>query len=194
MILNVLGKFPFFSEVILRDKVIGSSYAVARHQGPAWRNPQLHYCENLRVLSCSHMITRYWFSHSPLHIVQAHSLVKNLKASFTGLWYPSHPQDCASGCVTTWSSNSPQYQWLTTVPASRLPAMQTRSFHLLEQRVTTVCTRNVRTRLNTSLDASTHLIFIFIDDLDRRFVYSIMAAYRSNPHSIVQLIQRVHIL
>jgi hypothetical protein len=44
--------------------------------------------------------------------------------------------------------------------------MQTRSFHLLEERVTTVGTRNVRTRLNTSLDASSHLFFIFIDDLD----------------------------
>jgi hypothetical protein len=50
----------------LRDRVIGSSYVMARHQGPGWRVPKLHYCENLKVLNFSHVIPICWFFHSPV--------------------------------------------------------------------------------------------------------------------------------
>lgn len=69
---NASGKFPFFSDVTVCNRI-----QLRRAHNDATLN--CFYCENLRVLSCSHMITRCRIFQAPFRVVQAHSLVKNWK-------------------------------------------------------------------------------------------------------------------
>lgn len=67
-------------------------------------------------------------------------------------------------------------------------------FHLFKKGVTMTSTRNFHTKWSMGINISPALIFIFLNQMNRQYVYIIMVSDHTNTQSLVHLTEHIHLL
>jgi len=143
--------------------------------------------EMLWILHASDGLSRSWLSY-PLLVLQAHTLLKVLKPTFTGvdtglfLTFQLCIIAAWLHCLCTHHSTT---NW---EPLSHLPAVHTGPFPSFWGKVTVTWTRYLCTAWNTCHNASSDLVFNIVDVMNDLCIYTFMTFDQSNAHFLVHFI------